>query len=373
MNTLAHDPFADTPPRRRGREDHFHREEVVLANRNSGIMLELLRHDVTPVGAHYLLIHFDIPPLDDATHALAFGEGFEAPFTLSMDEIRALPAETHRVTMECAGNGRAGHADRSVSQPWTDCAVGTSEWTGTPLLPLLERARPRADTVDIVFTGADRGFDRAVEHDYARSLSPGEIEATRPLVVHAMNGQPLPPQHGAPLRLLVPGWYGMASVKWLARIDAIDHAFQGFQQVGTYRYRRDEDDPGRPVTTIRVRALMVPPGLPDWLTRRRLVEAGPVTLLGRAWVGGGRSVAKVEVGVDGEWREAELEAAGPNEWRRWRFDWNAAPGTRELACRATDSEGETQPMDPPWDLGGFGNNAVQRLEVTVRGQGRSPR
>ena len=363
----GHDPFARSAPRSRRSDDLFSRHEVMLANRNSGLMLEMLAHDVTPIGAHYLLTHFDVPPLDRATHALQFADGFEAPFSLTMAEIEALPSETHRVTMECAGNGRAGHADRAQSMPWTHEAVGTAEWTGTPLLPLLERARPKAGTLDIIFTGADRGFDKAIEHDFARSLNLEQIETTRPLLVHAMNGQPLPPQHGAPLRLVVPGWYGMASVKWLARIDAIDHAFQGVQQVGTYRYRRTEDDPGGPVTTMRVRSLMVPPGLPDWLTRRRLVRPGPVTLQGRAWVGGDRGVARVEVDCGDGWREAELlDPVGPRAWRSWRFEWHAEPGEYALRCRATDDRGDTQPLDPPRDIGGFGNNAVQSVHVTVR-------
>jgi hypothetical protein len=118
---------------------------------------------------------------------------------------------------------------------------------------------------------------------------------------------------------------------------------------------------------MRVKSLMVPPGIPDWYTRRRLVDAGVVTLLGRAWSGGGVPIAKVEVGIDGAWQPAELDPpAGKFAWRGWRAAWNAKPGEHELCCRATDANGETQPIETRWDVSGFGNNAVHRVRVKVR-------
>jgi hypothetical protein len=158
----------------------------------------------------------------------------------------------------------------------------------------------------------------------------------------------------------------MASVKWLRRIEAVDRPFEGYQQARTYRFKVDADDPGIPVSRIRVRALMTPPGIPDFFTRRRLVDAGRVTLSGRAW-GGSGGVARVEVGVDGQWFEATLgPSIGDFAWRAWSFDWDAVPGERELACRATDGAGETQPVEPPWNYQGMGNNAIQSISVTVR-------
>jgi DMSO/TMAO reductase YedYZ molybdopterin-dependent catalytic subunit len=187
------------------------------------------------------------------------------------------------------------------------------------------------------------------------------------LLAWAMNGSPLPPQHGFPLRLVVPGWYGMASVKWLRRIEALAQPFDGYQQVGSYVYRQKPGEPGIPVSTMRVKSLMAPPGIPDWYTRNRVVERGPVELSGRAWSGGGVAIAKVEVGFDGDWREAALDP--PHDkyaWRGWRCTWQATPGDYVLACRATDANGQTQPLGPPWDERGFGNNAVHRVRVTVR-------
>ena len=153
--------------------------------------------------------------------------------------------------------------------------MGTADWTGTPLAPLLDEAAPRPGAVSVVFTGADHGFERSVEQDYARALSVDEALSGDLLLADRMNGQPLPPQHGAPVRLVVPGWYGMTHVKWLTRITVLDREFDGFQNTVAYRFKQDADDPGEPVTRIRPRALMAPPGFPDFLTRVRVVEAGP--------------------------------------------------------------------------------------------------
>lgn len=341
-------------------------DELGLATRNRGMPLEALRYDRTPTGLHYLLIHFDIPELDPDAYRLEVGGNVERPLSLSLDDLLARPARTLPVTMECAGNGRALLSPRPVSQPWLTEAVGTAEWTGVPLAEVLSEAGPRPGTLEVVFTGADHGVQGGVEHDYARSLPVEEAMRPEVLLAHGMNGRPLEPQHGAPVRLVVPGWYGMASVKWLTRIEAVTAPFDGYQQVGTYRYRRDEEDPGEPVTRTRVRALMAPPGFPDFLTRRRIVDAGPVLLRGRAW-GGEAEVVRVEVGVDGAWEEAELgPPLGPFAWRAWSYRWEAEPGEHVLACRAADAAGNAQPLEPPWNHGGFGNNAVQRVPVTVR-------
>ncbi len=343
-------------------------EEVGLAHRNHGMLLEGLRHDVTPAGMHYLLTHFDVPFVPEPElWTLSIGGLVTNPMTLSLAEIKALPQVTQRVTLECAGNGRSLNKPRWPSQPWHHEAIGTSVWTGTPLKALLERAGLKPNAHDVVFTGADRGFDGGVEHDYGRSLKPALAMSEDVMLVTAMNGQPLLPQHGAPLRLLVPGWYGMASVKWLNRIDVIDHAYQGFQQVETYIFKQVKGEEGIPVTTIRVKSLLVPPGIPDWYSRRRLVEAARSILFGRAWSGDGVPITKVEVGINGHYADATLDApSGKYAWRGWRFAWQATPGEYELSCRATDANGCVQPLDARFDRAGFGNNAVHRVPVTVR-------
>ena len=361
----------DNPFLATGRRPHaeglFHAAEVGLANRNSGILLETLRHDLTPVGLHYLLNHFDVPYVADGRWQVALAGRVKQPAVLALEEIKRLPERTLRVTLECAGNGRAAMTPRYPSMPWACEAVGTAEWTGTPLRHLLDRAGLADDAVEISFIGADSGFDRGTEHAYGRSLKREVALSEDVLVVWAMNGAPLLPQHGYPLRLIVPGWYGMASVKWLNRIEALAEPYSGFQQVSSYMYRPHPDGPSTPVTHMRVKSLMVPPGIPDFYSRCRMVEAGPVSLFGRAWSGGGVGIARVETGVDGTWREAELEVPkGKHAWRGWRAAWQATPGEHVLACRATDDNGDTQPLEVPWDTGGFGNNVVQRMRVWVR-------
>jgi DMSO/TMAO reductase YedYZ molybdopterin-dependent catalytic subunit len=342
------------------------REEVALAARNRGMPLEALRYDVTPAGLHYLLIHFDIPPADEAAWRLQVGGLVSAPFAIGMEELKALPARTERVTLECAGNGRAQLSPRYPSVPWLEEGVSTAEWTGVPLALLLARAGLRDEAVDIVFRGTDRGFDRGVEHDFARSLTPAQAMSEAVLVAYAMNGAPLPPQHGAPLRLVVPGWYGMASVKWLHAIEAIAQPFDGLQQASSYHFRAAAGEKGEPCTRMRVNSLMSPPGMPDFYSRRRTVDAGTVEISGRAWSGAG-AIRRVEFAVDGSWRDAVVDPLqADHAWQRWNFTWSAEPGEHELACRATDAAGRCQPLEAPWDLSGFGNNGVQRIHVIVR-------
>jgi DMSO/TMAO reductase YedYZ molybdopterin-dependent catalytic subunit len=341
-------------------------EELQLAGRNRGMPLEALRYDITPTGLHYLLVHFDIPAVDPVTWRLRIDGLVDQPLELDLTELRSRPQRTLPVTLECAGNGRARLDPRPLSNPWLFEAIGTAEWTGTPLGPLLDEAGVRDDAIELVFTGRDRGLQGGVEHDYQRSLSIAEARREEVLLAYAMNGEALQPQHGAPLRLLVPGWYGMTSVKWLHRIEAVDRPFEGYQQGTAYRFKTDAEDPGDPVSRIRVRALMAPPGIPDYFTRQRLVDAGRISLQGRAW-SGSAPVTRVEVGVDGAWSDAELKpAVGEWAWRAWSFDWEATPGVHRLACRATDASGATQPLESPWNYQGMGNNGVQEVEVTVR-------
>jgi len=362
-----HHPFFNPikPPLTEG---DFSRDEIRLANRNPGTLLEALRYDLTPAGLHYLLIHFDVPFVaSQSDWTLSIGGLVKRPVRLSLNDLKQRPNHTMPVTLECAGNGRAEISPRYQSQPWHHEAVGTAEWTGTPLKGLLQEAGLDSNAVDVVFYGTDRGFGGGKEHDYGRSLTPEQVLNDDILVAWAMNGAPLLPQHGFPLRLVVPGWYGMASVKWMNRIEVIDQAFDGHQQVGTYVYRESTDDPGTPISTIRVKSLMVPPGMPDVYTRSRLVDAGPTKLFGRAWSGAGIGIKKVEVAVDGHWQGATLDTElGPYAWRGWSFDWQATPGEHELMCRATDANGDIQPLNPSFDISGFGNNSVQRLNVTVR-------
>jgi DMSO/TMAO reductase YedYZ molybdopterin-dependent catalytic subunit len=342
-------------------------EELQLAARNHGMPLEALRYDVTPVGLHYLLIHYDIPVVDPHAWRLEIGGHVERPLSLTLAELRARERVELVSTMECAGNGRARLEPHVVSQPWLHEAVGTGQWAGTPLAPLIAEAQPKEGAVDVVFAGLDRGEEGGGEQRYERALTVDEALGSDAVLAWDLNGAALPPQHGFPLRLVVPGWYGMTNVKWLAEVRVVTERFDGYQQDRSYRLRQAEDDVGEPVTRMLPRALMAPPGIPEFLTRERRLARGRCALEGRAW-SGRAPIAAVDVSTDAgrTWSPAELGPPAPRwAWRRWAYSWDASPGTYELCCRARDESGGEQPLEPLWNLGGYANNAVQRVPVTV--------
>ncbi|MFL5962940.1 MAG: sulfite oxidase [Gaiellaceae bacterium] len=331
--------------------------------------LEALRDDVTPIGLHYLLIHYDIPRVDAQTWRLEVDGRVGTELSLDLDALRALPSHEVVATMECAGNGRARLEPRPVSQPWLLEAVGTGRWHGVLLRELLHRAGVKPGTAEVLFTGLDRGIEGGEEQFFQRSLALADAQGPDVLLAYELNGVPLPPQHGFPLRLLVPGWYGMTNVKWLRRITLTGEPFTGYQQARGYRLRQTDDDAGEPLSRIHPRALMVPPGIPDFMTRERTVQAGTVTVEGRAW-SGLAPVASVEVSTDdgATWQDAQLDPPelGRWAWQHWSYEWNAAePGRHVLACRARDVAGNAQSLAQRWNVGGYANNEVQRVVVTV--------
>ena len=339
--------------------------ELRLAARNHGLPLEALRDDITPAGLHYLLIHYDIPAVDPSAFRLDIAGAVENTLSLTLDALRERERIVEPITFECAGNGRALLEPRPLSQPWLTEAIGTAEWGGTPLAPLLEEAGVSPNAVELLFSALDSGIEGGVRQTYERALPVAEAE--RALLAYDMNGTPLPPQHGFPLRLVVPGWYGMQNVKWLTRITALEEPYTGFQNAVAYRMYGLDGEAGEPLTRMLPRSLTVPPGVPDFMTRTRHVQPGPVSLTGRAWSGYG-GIQRVEVSTDGgaSFGAAVLgEPLGEHAWRGWRFDWDAPEGDHVLSSRATDAAGNTQPLEPLWNLKGYANNAVERIPVVV--------
>jgi sulfane dehydrogenase subunit SoxC len=346
----------------------FTRDELEAASRNHAFYLEMLGLDTTPVEAHYVVLHFDIPLIDATSWRLELGGLVERPLALTLDEIRQRPRVEVPVTLECAGNGRALASPRAATMPWFVEGVSTASWTGTPLRDLLLEAK--CDTSqgrEVVFTGRDRGITKGIDHQYERALPLAEALQPENLLVYEMARRPLPLPHGFPLRLVVPGWYGMASVKWLDRITVIDHTFEGYQQKYVYRDTQRADDLGQPVTRMRVRSVFRPPGLPDGDSRTRYAQPGPHEIVGKAW-SGVAPVTTVEFSTDGgrTWEPTRLSAPpAAYVWQTWRTAWKATPGRHVLCARATDAAGQVQPLEPVWNLQGMGINAVQRVEVTV--------
>ncbi|HSR41843.1 MAG TPA: sulfite oxidase, partial [Longimicrobiales bacterium] len=284
-----------------------------------------------------------------------------------LEELRDRPTRTIEATLECAGNGRRLMSPTPGGTPWALGAVSTASFTGTPLAGLLEEAGLRDEAVEVVTAGADAGELPGGERGpYARSLPLDVARDPDVLVAWAMDGEPLRTEHGAPLRLVVPGWYAMASVKWLVRVEAVTEPFVGPYQALRYVYVGERGTPHRlPVTRMRVRSLVARPADGEVLGLGEQVRVA-----GSAW-SGGRRVVRVEVSTDGgrSWRDADLgEPPGPHAAVPWRLDWTPGEeGRHELVARATDDAGDRQPLAQRWNRYGYGNNVVHRVGVTVRG------
>src|SRR5436189_823067 len=331
---------------------------------------EALNSEITPPELHYVRSNFAVP-----AHAgtLEIGGAVENPTTLTLDDLRAMRAVERAVTLECAGNGRLEMRPLPIGEPWGDYAVSTASWRGALLHEVLERAQPAADGVELRFEGADHGAHHLkpvlAETDqsnltFVRSLA--LAHATDPaaeiLIAYEMNGEPLGPDHGAPLRLIVPHWFAVASVKWLKRIDVLTEPYTGEFQTGHYMYEWP-DRPHEAVTLMRVRARITDPASGSAVGR------GTHAVRGKAWSGTG-PVTSVDVSLTGEgdWHPARLEPPqGPYHWQDWSFDWAADDvGRHTLRARATDAAGHTQPEVPPWHRLGYGNNAVEVIYIDVR-------
>lgn len=321
---------------------------------------------ITPNNLFYHRNRFSGAQLDPEEYRLTVDGEVERPLALSYDELRALPARTLLVTLECAGNGRSSFAPPAEGEPWQYGAVSTAEWTGVPLSAILELAKPTSQAREVLVEGADRGVaDGSGEViPFARSIDLQTALHPDTLLAYAMNGEPLPVAHGFPLRLIVPGWYGMASVKWVARISAIAEPFRGFFQAKRYIMTRapEEDDSAPPVPRVQPRALLT------WPQPGQTLRLGQHRLRGLAW-SGEAPVERVEVSVDGgqTWQSAEWTSpAEPYAWRRWEYLWTVnAPGAVTLLCRAIDAAGRVQPERVAWNRLGYANNAIRPVTINV--------
>ena len=377
----GHEPRRPTPDRPPPSSDLVSYEETVLAFRNHGFHLEMLDQEITPLGSHYQLIHFDIPQLSPAGYAITIGGRVKKPLRLTLEDLKRRPVVKEPAILECAGVGRSYSHPRAIYVPWFNEPIGVFEYTGTPLRPILEEAGLLDDAEEVVFTGHDSGIDlgghvssgvdAGAKHFFERALPIDEAMKDGVILAWDANGQPLLPAHGFPLRLVVPTWYGMASVKWLRKLTVINHTFQGVEQKLVYRLQTSSSDSGRPVQQKWVRAAMKPPGFPDAISRMRFLKATePIRLVGKAWSGFG-AITKVEVSTDDRrtWQPARLGTPlGPYTWVSWEFDWDPRPHKGKeviLSCRATDDKGHRQPLKPWWNVQGMAQQGVERIPVRV--------
>ncbi len=336
---------------------------------NAETPLSALSEPLTPNGLFYVRNHFDVPRLDAERFRLRVGGRVGRPLELALADLQSLPPRTVTATLECAGNGRTLMRPTPGGTPWGWGAVSTARFTGTPLSGVLEEAGLAVEAAEILFVGADLGEvapGRRIA--FERSLPAGVARRDDVLLAWAMNGEALAPDHGYPLRLVVPGWYGVASVKWLVEVVALEAPFQGYYQREKYVYQGEPGVPdGEPLRAMRVRAVIARPADGEE------VGQGPVEVSGTAW-SGAAPVARVDVSADGgrSWSPARLGAAeGSFAAVPWRFSWSPpGPGEHTLGARAADAAGNVQPAEPVWNAQGYGNNVVQRTRVWVSKGGR---
>jgi DMSO/TMAO reductase YedYZ molybdopterin-dependent catalytic subunit len=322
--------------------------------------------DLRGLGEKWLLVTAHTPASDVAAWRLAVDGDVERPFQVTFDELRSLPTRTIMVTIECAGNGRRFVHLAGGGEQWGRGAVSTAEWTGVPLAEVMAKAGLTERVGDMVIAGADEGNvpDLAQRIPFARRLDLVTALAPDTLLAYAMNGTLLPIEHGFPVRLVVPGWYGAASVKRVTRITATSRPvplhFQDEDYVMAHPERGETTK--TPLTTARVRLLILAP-TPD---ARLSTGAHVIRGLARS---GAAPITRVEVSVDGGgiWQAATF-ASDPERyaWRRWEYLWNArSVGPVNLCSRACDASGQTQPVEPEWNRLGYANNAIQNVPVQV--------
>jgi len=327
---------------------------------------------LTPTDAFYVRNHFPVLKLDAATFRLKVEGAVEKPLELSLDDLRKLAVEEIKrpLTMECAGNGRVYLTPPARGVNWQQGAVGTADWTGLPLSKVLDAAGVKNTALEVILEGADRGTIAEPPSpgaiSFSRSLPLAKARQSEVMLAWEMNGEPLRPAHGAPLRAVVGGWYGMASVKWLARIIVVSKPFQGFFQSLDYSYfQREGGLPSLvPITAMQVKSQIAQPSAHD------VVPAGkPLKIVGAAWAGE-HDIAKVEVSTDAgkSWAEAKLDdRAGSCCWRWWEFEWKSpAKGQMKIMSRATDNKGNVQPMERDADKRTYMISHVVSIEIEVR-------
>jgi DMSO/TMAO reductase YedYZ molybdopterin-dependent catalytic subunit len=332
-----------------------------------------LNSATTPTEQFFVRSHFPVPKIDLGSWRLKVEGLVNRPLEFTFDELSRLPTHTVTMVMECAGNSRIFLSPKVGGLQWELGAVGNAEWTGIRLADLLEKAGVKPGAVEVVLEGADSGEIKKEPVSpgkirYARSLPLSKALDTSVILAHQMNRESLTPAHGYPLRAVIPGWYGMASVKWLTHILVIDRVFRGYFQTADYTFWERRDGlPVQllPVGEIEVKAEIARPALHE------IVPADSVYRVhGAAWTGESE-IAKVEISTDGgnQWHLAQL--LGPSTqyaWRLWEYHWRtpAAPGACTVMARATDARGRTQPIERDAHRGTYMITHIQPIEVEIK-------
>ena len=332
--------------------------------------LDKLSDFITPTESFYVRTHFPIPKIDKQQWQLRVEGEVEKPFEIGFDELSKLESRKMPALLECAGNSRSFLEPQVKGVQWRIGGVGNAEWTGVPLSILLDRAGIKSSVREIILEGADRGQledpkSPRGEINFARSI-PLE-KAKDVLLAYKMNDVDLPAENGFPLRAIVPGWYAVASVKWLQRIIVANKPFNGYYQTLDYSFWKRDGELAEltALSEMQTKAVISSPAEGE-----RVPANSNVRVHGSAWTGNS-VITKVDLSSDGgkTWNESTLLGESkPNTWRLWEFAWRtpAQPGKHTLIARATDSKGRTQPTKRDWDRGTYMINHLLPVTVEVK-------
>ncbi len=327
--------------------------------------VEFLIDEITPTSGFFVRCHTYTPQVKLAEWKLTVDGLVGKPLTLTMADLKKLPRTELVSVLECAGNGRSFYEPHLPGAQWKFGGVGNARWAGVRLRDVLQLAGLKPGATQLLLDGADVPLGKMP--DFQRTIEVAKAQHPDTLLAWEMNGQPLTPEHGFPLRVVAPGWAGDSWVKWLQHIEVLDHDFDGFWMKTAYRHPSHPVAPGAavdakdmiPVTDLNVKSVIASPG--DW------VKPGLVSVQGVAW-SNGSPVAKVEISDDAgkTWQSAKLGGGGTKYgFRRWACSWKAAEGQHALIARATDAAGRTQPMQEDWNPSGYLWNVAQPRNVLV--------
>lgn len=326
---------------------------------------------ITPNNLFFIRNHLPYPDISTENWMLTLDGEVNGSKTITYDELLKMPHISKVVTIECSGNKRGLMEPPASGDQFGFGTIGNAKWTGVPLLDMLDKAGIQENVKEVIFTGSDSGFrpDMSEMVNFVRSLPYDRNLLKECLLALYMNDVPLPFEHGFPLRLIVPGWHGMAHVKWVNRITVSSTQFKGPFQSVDYVYITNEDDYSNavPVTENKVNSIITSP------SNGEIIKPGRNIIKGISWAGGNRTISKVQVSTDNgtNWSDAQLITPehGPFTWTFWEFAWNVTQaGHYSILSRSVDSSGNRQPKHAAWNAKGYSNNSIHKIDVIVPAQ-----
>ena len=334
----------------------------------AGVFLPDMNLPISKTEGHFIRSHFAAPEIAAGGWSFPISGDVNNPLTLTYDGLLKMPSHEITSLMECAGNSRSTMQPPADGVQWDNGGLSVSTWKGVSVKTVLEQAGLKGSVTNVLFVGADSGTESHAEGTMVYEMSVPLEKLLNPdsILAYEMNGEVLPNDHGFPIRLLIPGWYGMTSVKWLAKIVAMDHPNGGFHEMDYWIYPATDgkgDAKARRVANLKVKSLISTPNKGD------VIQPGKHKVTGVAWSGEG-SVTKVEVSTDDNrtWHDAKLqEHDGEYSWQHWEYDWEAVSiGNSLIRSRATDCAGNVQPMLATWNFRGYEINSIHSVPITVR-------